>query len=168
MTSRCPIFAAPDFAAPDLADADLSPAPDLLIAFCAGTGLAGTCVQAFFAPLMDCFQPTGACTDSNVDTFPSYCWPNGMVIHVGHGPGEETIDYENNGSTCYSYLFAAWGTTATAGNTMIDFNRQSGDYSCGGVSGNVGANCGGCVELCNLLQPDVTIEPNCQLDPACH
>jgi hypothetical protein len=58
-------------AATDLAVRDLAPLPPDLLdctgpvgldgGFCAGTPLAGTCVESYFATVADCFQASGTC-----------------------------------------------------------------------------------------------------------
>src|SRR5581483_8767569 len=66
-----PDLAAPELGAPDLA----APPPDLLACsawialdggLCAGTPLAGTCVESYFAAAADCFRAAGPCVrDAN-------------------------------------------------------------------------------------------------------
>ncbi len=66
---------------------DLARGPDLAIEgpvdlayepFCAGTPVAGTCVQRFFAPVARCFRPAGACTYSVMGyMIYTICWASG-------------------------------------------------------------------------------------------
>lgn len=72
----------PDLAvAPDLATPpDLATAPDLAkgAAFCAGTTVAGTCLQSFFAQVSDCWPATGSCTKNTPSQGASNtCWQGG-------------------------------------------------------------------------------------------
>src|SRR5581483_2080561 len=66
-----PELGVPDLAAPELGAPDLAaPPPDLLACsawialdggLCAGTPLAGTCVESYFAAAADCFRAAGPC-----------------------------------------------------------------------------------------------------------
>src|SRR5262245_49379224 len=84
---------ADDLAAPDLADLalDLHRAPD---AFCAGTALAGTCLQPFFEHFADCFQPGGSACVGGTRTAPFQCWAGGAAFFPC------VMEWRQNGKSC--------------------------------------------------------------------
>ncbi len=65
----------------DLAGSDLA-------GFCAGTAVAGTCVQTFFAPLAACFMPSGACHATRASSAGSdWCWADAMEARASSDLG---------------------------------------------------------------------------------
>jgi hypothetical protein len=52
--------------------------------FCAGTSLAGTCVQSFLQPVADCWvrPATGGCSSARTAKTTTSCWSNGATLVV--------------------------------------------------------------------------------------
>jgi hypothetical protein len=144
----------PDLAVADFAVADLVSGVDSASTFCAGTTVEGTCLQAFFAPLMACFDASGACRQQQVGGERSVCFDSGARKITDYGVGQHFTRYfASSGAQCFTWNDSS--TTAenlfSAGGTQILFIAQTGEYTCGATSGTIGANCGGCAELCALL-----------------
>src|SRR5262245_53543656 len=89
-----------DLAAIDLGSASM---------FCAGTFVAGTCLQTFFLPLADCFKPSGACTQSGGGLTPVWCWPNSDELKQIAGGNTVERWYQNGSLTCFTKLIGGAG-----------------------------------------------------------
>jgi len=147
----------PDLSSPPAADLSRPPASDLG-GFCGGTGIAGTCVQGFFAAFADCFQPAGACVTSAPQLgAASWCWSNGAKIYRSDPSADHTwVFMSASGTACLSWTVHSNGQFMKAGDSKITFSPDTGVYSCDGVVDTVGPDCGGCAELCALLQAPPT------------
>jgi hypothetical protein len=149
----------PDLSVADLSEGDRSmpdaAPPGDLSDWCSGTAVAGTCLQTFFAPLAACFDAMGSCVyqSSSGGIVKSYCWNNGAQATETFGVGQQSWTFESSsGATCFTWLNEATDSTISAGGANVHFQPATGDYTCGGTSGTVGANCGGCAELCALFK----------------
>jgi uncharacterized protein YjbI with pentapeptide repeats len=158
-------FAMPDFSGYDLISRDLAGTrPDFaghdlnLTPFCAGTFVAGTCVEAFFAPLSLCFQPTGGCIVQTPGVYGTFCWPGGAEYQIRNDPDALRRHYLWGTNLCYTETVGGSGPspsfTNAAGETLV-FAPATGNYTCpNGSSGSIGANYGGCAQLQQMIAPD--------------
>jgi len=153
----------PDLAVPtrDLSSVDLTSPPDLARAdlggFCAGTAVAGTCLQTFFAPAAACYDPAGACVvGPQIIMYHSYCFADGAKATESEALGlDDWIFRSSTGQVCYTWRRAENPNYFTVGANFIFFDPASGSYSCDEFSrptGSIGPNCGGCSALCALFQ----------------
>jgi hypothetical protein len=89
----------PDFSMPHDLGGDLSVTSTRdLAASCAGTRIAGTCVERFFAPFMACFSPAGKCSGFGRG---SICWASGAKYDL-HYPGL-SASWTMNGQSCLEW-----------------------------------------------------------------
>jgi hypothetical protein len=146
----------------DLALVDVAAAPDVGAAdqggFCAGTAVAGTCVQAFFAPLSACFAPAGSChlQTPAVVRMPVWCWSDGAQLNEMMGVDTLNRSYiGSGGAVCFTQSVVFPGLTSfSAGGATLSFNPATGAYRCpNGTTGTVGAGAGGCAALDALVNP---------------
>jgi hypothetical protein len=92
-------LSAADFAVPHDLGADLSaPFTQDLGMSCAGTRIAGTCVERFFQPFMACFAPGGSCASFGRG---SICWGNGATYELFY-PGLSS-SWTMNGQACLQW-----------------------------------------------------------------
>jgi hypothetical protein len=143
---------------PDLAGADLTVAPG---GFCAGTLVAGTCVQSFFAPLALCFAPSGGCITQSpmLALSPTWCWPNGDELKQMSGVDTSHRSYQSGNTLCFSEQngFIATGPAFSAGTQTLYFDSSTGAYTCpDGSKGTIGVDFGGCSALGALIEPDTS------------
>jgi hypothetical protein len=160
-------FALPDLSGSDLISSDLAGSrPDFaghdlnLTPFCAGTLVTGTCVEAFFAPLSLCFQPTGACTVQTPGINGTFCWPGGAGYQQRNDPDALRRQYLWETNLCYSEIVGGSGPspafTNASGDVLI-FAPATGYYTCpDGSKGSIGTNYGGCAQLQQMIAPDTT------------
>lgn len=110
---------APADLAPPPVDAALvcvgGPPPDAFVpstdagAFCVGTSLAGTCAQAFFERIYDCFAPAGCCVSA------PYGLHHGAHIEYYWANGATSIDQRVASPVDgINYPGRSWGMCATA------------------------------------------------------
>jgi hypothetical protein len=157
--------------APDLLDLsapDLTSPPDLaqpqgdLAGFCSGTPIAGTCFQEVFASAARCYDPAGSCTvGPQIIAFHSYCYSNGAKATLSESNSDDWIFRNSAGVVCYTLRLASWETRISDGVLPVDFDPETGDYSCDPmaahpITGSVGPNCGGCAEACALFHNQPT------------
>jgi hypothetical protein len=131
-------------------------------AFCAGTPLDGTCVQAFFAKIAGCFQPAGCCAlmasmHERVD------WASGA--RYDHYIPEYSISYEQSGALCGQQM-SSLGTPPPPGHwTAGDNSTLTVTPAIGLSNGPFDATCsdgthvsfsaGDCADLDALLSPNL-------------
>ena len=149
---------------PDLSmsTADLSSADGS--AFCAGTPVAGTCLQTVLGVVAACFvDPAGACTQQMVSqTQTTWCWTNGdeFSATINMMTMSATGDWKNGTTDCMAAAAQASKTgsgglfkISTNGQT-ITFDEGNGDATCpDGSKINVGPADGKCPALQALLNP---------------
>jgi hypothetical protein len=128
-------------------------------AFCAGTAVAGTCIQTFFAPLASCFPEGGACTSEDTGSGKNLCWADGskLIGTLGAGGVPHGV-FSRNGATCYSVDVGLTGSSAdfevANGTTSISYSTSTGNARCpDGTSVKLGTDFGGCAALKALLDP---------------
>jgi hypothetical protein len=142
----------------DLAGVDLLPPRG----FCEGTFVAGTCVQAFFAPLSSCFVASGSCNQSVPGVVsPTFCWSSGAEFKQVTSGNALDRTFISGDVICFTEDIG--GTVAVktpwfaAGGHGLYYVPQTGDYGCeDGSSGNIGPNFGGCPALGALVAPSTT------------
>jgi hypothetical protein len=131
-------------------------------AFCAGTSVAGTCLQTFFAPLSTCFVPSGSCNQSVPGVvMPIFCWSTGAELKQQTNASELDRTFISGGVICYTEQIGGPGPQKTpwwaAGGQGMFYEPIGGNYDCpDGSKGNIGANYGGCAALGALVAPDRT------------
>jgi hypothetical protein len=158
-----PDLAVPDLALRDLAEASVCrpemtfptfPPPDAG-GFCDGTPLAGTCAQAFFARVADCFNPAGCCVGTGSNTV-LRGWESGANYRFGMADRQWSLS--QNGVSCAgnfpsSATTAPMKWTASDGSELPFFDPTTGELHCpDGSQTNVGAY-GQCLALQHLLRP---------------
>jgi hypothetical protein len=156
-----PAMSLPDLTSPSLPDltsaTDLAQPASDLGGYCGGTGVAGTCVQSFFAGFADCFQPQGPCvTDGRGPGPQNYCWSNGAKLQDALGGQKSNRFYFNkSGALCLTWKTDVHKDVMIIGDTEITFAPDTGVYSCDGESvvGIAGPDCGGCAGLCAIVRP---------------
>ena len=130
--------------------------------FCAGTLVAGTCLQSFFGPLSTCFVASGPCSQSVPGVLsPTRCWSSGAEFKQVSGLSVVNRTFIFGDVICFTEQIGGSGPVktpwfASGGNGMF-FDPSTGNYDCPDSSrGNVGTNYGGCAALQALLAPDTT------------
>jgi hypothetical protein len=141
---------------PDLSHADLANAAG----FCAGTPVAGTCVQTFFAPQAMCFSPTGACHAPPADPMggSTWCWANDDVLKQKATVTSVTRTYKNGSDDCFTDTKTTTSISGsdvfTSGSITLQLNVATGAYECpNGAAGSIGPDLGGCAALQALINP---------------
>jgi hypothetical protein len=74
----------------------------VVAAFCAGTSIAGTCAQPFFARMAACFTPSGPTTaQAQSPSMVTLCWTGGarLVVTMSAVAGVSGT-YSQSGTTC--------------------------------------------------------------------
>jgi hypothetical protein len=149
--------------------ADLSAAstPDLGPS-CAGTRIAGTCVERFFQPFMACFAPGGRCGEFGRG---SVCWESGAKYELAY-PGL-SASWSMNGHACLGWneitqheqYCTSESSPCTVEHSVDDggayhywtvggglYDRGTGIFTCpDGTQVNLGNDFGGCPALNALL-----------------
>jgi hypothetical protein len=131
--------------------------------FCAGTTLAGTCVQTFFARIAACFVRAGCCQVGPSAMHRSVAWESGAAYtnQVGIGPWQYSMAGTSCGGGYTSVQTDYW--TGPDG-SKLTYTTPSGAVTCpDGSAINVGNLGGQCAELDDLLQPWHPL----QCSPAC-
>jgi hypothetical protein len=155
-----------------------SDAPVASSSFCAGTAVAGTCAQAYFATVADCFgtPPTGTCqsqeyeNDGGAGGGKAYCWSDGSHLYAHFtlndaGLANATGQWINgHGTTCMTadVVGGMAGNesliTYHAGGSDLVYDTLTGAVTCpDGSHANIGAG----QTLCTLLATFVTEPPGC-------
>jgi hypothetical protein len=149
------------------------PVYDLAWSACAGTKLAGTCVERFFEPFVACFQPAGHCDATGSQSGFDDCWQSGASFggtYFGY-PRSRTwamgknvcliaLDYPPSlrqfctagDPSCVSMRDDGGSVVPTPGGARYD--SQTGIFTCtDGTQVDIGTNFGGCTVLDTLLDP---------------
>jgi hypothetical protein len=189
----CGASEAPDMAAPpdlsaaassDLAtplpeltlDLGRTPGPTFDLAWngCAGTPLAGTCVERFFAPSAACFAPAGHCSEYDHNSGDDLCWQNGASFHgPATSPPPTVTTYQMGKNRCLTLIgyynqhpsSQFCGVDQPCRTEAIDggeyrpidgatFDSASGVFTCpDGTKVDVGPSLSICPQLAALLDP---------------
>jgi hypothetical protein len=164
-----------DLAPTDLAAPDCGPPPpayDLAWSACAGTALAGTCVERFFEPFVSCFHPAGHCGSFGTNSMFTASWQNGARIHAsffGGNPPPWPSTYYFGNNVC----LRAYGSSSVVQYCPPDdsscgpvqdggmneptptggrYDQQTGIFTCpDGTQVDVGPKLGDCAVLNELL-----------------
>ncbi|MCA1663308.1 MAG: hypothetical protein LC659_03405, partial [Myxococcales bacterium] len=174
LTAAAPLDVATpaDFAGDDLSGDLALRNYDLAWSMCAGTKLAGTCVEQFFEPFVACFRPAGHCGDYLHNTGDEICWQDGAKFH---GPATSTPPwahiYSMAGTQCllwYSFFNQTIQQYCNASDPCTQsgvegsfmptsgaqYDTASGIFTCpSGEQVAIGADLGGCPVLNLLLAP---------------
>jgi hypothetical protein len=161
-----PPAGAPDLSIRPLADlasarvADLASPPDLAASgFCAGTKVAGTCAQAFFAGVAACWGALDSCTyqitPTGTYTFTlDDCFSSGQHRHTdANGQTHDTQSTWTNaaGTVCLTDSAHYEAGPLTAGGVTLSYDESSGALVCpDGSTFNIGAL--DSPELCNAVE----------------
>lgn len=91
--------------------------------FCAGTAIAGTCLQGFFGPIAKCFLPSGGC--SMAESFPAMCEEDIAACWTGGSRYTESDVLNFPDPPCsldsrWSATWAANSTTCMTGSGNLD------------------------------------------------
>ena len=143
--------------------------------FCAMTSIDGTCVQAFFELLVECFVPQGNCDQFDTDSAHQLaCWESGSGTEYSeeagcYSPYQAARFYMRGNYTCMIADLAC-GTvetwTAADGTTLV-VDTISGDATCAdGTHVNVGPSYDACADLQRLTVRNPYLHP-AALESAC-
>ncbi len=158
---------APDLATPP----DLATRPDLargdggMLAFCAGTTVAGTCLQAYFSPVANCWPATGACTtNAPSQGATNTCWQTGAQFFSTQSMAGAHGEWKaaNGAITCMSADATVGGmgipifafVSLTGEHLGMDFTTNKvtcPDGSTFTLPANFASDFGGCAALKNML-----------------
>jgi hypothetical protein len=154
----------------DLATSDLTAAPPEMCVpnppdafdvsvdaggFCAGTPIAGTCVQTFFAKLAECFVPAGCCRNGPGSITVTMAWESGAYYST------YAIDQERHyamiNQSCANSRRSGLPDTdrwVGADGSTLALVLSTGVLTCpDGSTVNIGTLSGQCAELDALLHP---------------
>lgn len=169
----------PDMAqTPDMAHTpDMTPAPDMTPpppppgGICRGTRLENSCVAAFFAPAVECFQIEGACKRaSDVLGSMAACWANGAAMKTTLDFQQLTVvsSWRRGNEICLEAKMVDGGNgsplaTFKRGGATLQADEQGNVVCPDGSKLNIGEDFGGCAELDNILNPnlDVCVDGSC-------
>jgi hypothetical protein len=126
---------------------------------CAGTAIAGTCLDQFFSTVNACFQPSGACVQQLTPAGPRYCWPGGARLMLnGTAGGGMGFTYTTSGNSCF---YGSWVyingtqkdyTFTIDGNALLVYNRTTGETTClDGTHTTLAPDFGGCAAFQALV-----------------
>ena len=105
-------------------------------AFCAGTRVAGTCAQQFFASLARCFVATGPCVVMGTDLPEAWCWSTGarLEARIDAMTGKVAIRYLAAAGVCadggYALTGAGVAYTLSANGRTIVYDESTGAVVC--------------------------------------
>ena len=129
-----------------------SPPPDAGT-FCAGTPIDGTCVQAFFAKIADCFLPAAGCCTCFRGNHSSCSWASGAAWD-GQPAADEFKLFHDNASCGGSYVNFATTTWTAADGTQLTMTGSTSaeDAVCPGGT-HVTFSFSDCADLAALISP---------------
>lgn len=141
------------------------PAYDLAWTMCAGTSLAGTCVERFFEPFVACFHPVGHCGAYFHNKSSDWCWQNGATYKHYNDPFATRTEYAVGANYCLevtpdgSYCTSA--CSPSDGGSVIGgaiYDSTSGIFTCpDGTQVMVGPDFSACPVLNELLNPNTSL-----------
>lgn len=154
---------------------DLAPTPPDLFAsdFCAGTAVAGSCAQAFFAQAAACMGNTRPCSaEDHLPDGQGYCFDSGAHLSLLAGGGDlgsalyRGVWTNAAGATCLSAVVpgpSRFRMTLTQNNVSLTYDLQSGDVVCpDATTSNIG-RVDTCDDIHFLIDPNQCTAGSCPL-----